>query len=181
MMTPENTYRTPQGKSRCRTCRNDRSRESSRRKYKPVTPEERKYRTDLTAPKKCPGCGVVKSLDQFYKDKSQPDGHQGRCIECRKPVMNGSAEQQRKYRILRKYGITIEQYDEMLKSQDGGCAICHKTPDAERYGVLSVDHSHETQEVRGLLCRMCNIGLGQFEDDMIRLQEALDYLQKVGK
>lgn len=54
--------------------------------------------------------------------------------------------------LIAKYGITVEVYDEMVVKQNNLCAICSK-PDTTR---LSVDHSHETGKIRGLLCRKCN-------------------------
>jgi len=72
-----------------------------------------------------------------------------------------------------RYGITDEQYAEMLVRQEGRCAIC-RTPPRDR--ALDVDHDHETGEIRGLLCRNCNKGLGEFRDDAKLIQRAIDYL-----
>lgn len=61
----------------------------------------------------------------------------------------------RAYHLLRKYGITEEQYNALLKKQDGHCALCPRT--VEKSGKkLSVDHNHKTGEIRGLLCYRCN-------------------------
>ncbi len=86
----------------------------------------------------------------------------------------------RKSRLRRKFGITPEDYDAMLASQDGGCAICGvKDPSigmntTRRY--FSVDHNHETGEVRGLLCGRHNTGIGCFQDDATLLAKASQYL-----
>jgi hypothetical protein len=69
-----------------------------------------------------------------------------------------SAKQKRTYRLKYGYGITPEQYDEILADQLWGCAICGKSEK-----ILSVDHSHDTGEIRGLLCTTCNLHLGIFE------------------
>src|SRR5690349_10575214 len=58
-----------------------------------------------------------------------------------------------------KYGITIEIYDEMLKSQDYKCAICKK-PQSKHSRAFAVDHNHKTGKVRALLCDGCNYGVG---------------------
>ncbi len=83
----------------------------------------------------------------------------------------------------KKYGITPEQYDELLALQRGVCAICGQPERSKtRNGhvkALAVDHDHETGEVRGLLCDNCNRGLGHFKDDAERLAAAVAYLRKV--
>ena len=76
---------------------------------------------------------------------------------------------------LHRYGITEKDYDALLASQDGVCAICRLPPD-EKY--LAVDHCHDTKRVRGLLHRTCNSGLGMFKDDVLRLQSAIEYLKQ---
>lgn len=76
-------------------------------------------------------------------------------------------EDRRRYQLRKRYGITPEQYDEMLAEQGGVCAICKGPPDRST-GTgpkrLVVDHNHDTQEVRGLLCWGCNVKLHALED-----------------
>jgi len=81
-------------------------------------------------------------------------------------------QKKRKSYGLRKYGITLADYDAMLARQNGLCAICQKKPDR----TLAVDHCHVTGRVRRLLCLRCNVGLGNFDDDPIRVLEAAAYL-----
>jgi hypothetical protein len=75
------------------------------------------------------------------------------------------------------YGITVEQYDEMLATQSGVCAICAKTCATGR--ALAVDHCHETGKVRGLLCARCNPMLGFANDNIDVLKAAIAYLEVV--
>lgn len=82
----------------------------------------------------------------------------------------------RKYNLRSKYGITPEHFDAMLARQGGGCAICGAALATRAGQRLHVDHDHETDEVRGLLCTHCNVGLGQFRDDPTRLRRAIGYL-----
>lgn len=82
---------------------------------------------------------------------------------------------QREIHLKRRYGIDIEYYDLMSASQGGGCLICGALGEK-----LEVDHSHKTQEVRGLLCGNCNTGLGYFKDDTHSLNMAVAYLDKTG-
>jgi len=81
---------------------------------------------------------------------------------------------QLKSRMKLFYGITLEQYEQMLIEQDHKCAICGEKPER----TLHTDHCHETDKVRGLLCRSCNVGLGHFKDDINRLAAAIEYLKK---
>jgi len=84
-------------------------------------------------------------------------------------------ERLRERQLKHLYGITLAEYNEMLEAQGGVCAICGKTPEANGRR-LSVDHDHEINKNRGLLCRRCNLGLGNFEDDLELLVIAISYL-----
>lgn len=80
--------------------------------------------------------------------------------------------------LLSKYGMTLEEYGDMLEKQDGKCAICGlKAEDNGRYGVLYIDHNHKSWKVRGLLCERCNFGLGIFKDNIDMLRNAAKYLE----
>lgn len=70
-----------------------------------------------------------------------------------------------------RYGITIDQYEEMLQRQGGLCAICHIA-----HEKLVVDHCHGTGRVRGLLCNTCNAGIGYLQDDPLLVFRAVSYL-----
>jgi predicted transcriptional regulator len=78
-------------------------------------------------------------------------------------------------RLARKYGITPEGRKSLLQKQGGTCAICGKKPGG-RHGTLSVDHSHTTGEVRGLLCDKCNLLLGLSGDSAAVLRAAAKYI-----
>lgn len=65
-----------------------------------------------------------------------------------------------KNHLSRKYGLTVEQYEAMLKAQKYRCAICGGKNAKNR---LAVDHCHDTGKVRALLCDPCNQHLGIFE------------------
>lgn len=86
----------------------------------------------------------------------------------------------RLYRI-KKFGLTPEAYDELVRRQEGLCAICGKPESSKRDGItkaLAVDHCHKTGKIRGLLCAKHNTMLGMAEDDPSVLQKMIDYLQK---
>ncbi len=71
--------------------------------------------------------------------------------------------------------MTYQEFKKLLKKQGGKCAICRMFEKKRR---MSVDHCHKTGKVRGLLCRTCNIGLGQFKDNPELLKKAIKYLTK---
>ena len=84
----------------------------------------------------------------------------------------------RDYQLMRKFGLTRQDYDQMLCEQGGGCAICEsENPGSKNKGQFSVDHNHETGEVRGLLCTRCNTALGSFKDNPEFLRRAISYLE----
>jgi hypothetical protein len=79
-------------------------------------------------------------------------------------------EHRENWRLKYHYGITLEQYAEILEAQGGVCLLCQKPPTEKR---LAVDHNHETGLVRGLLHRTCNATLkGAFGDDIYELLKA---------
>jgi len=83
-----------------------------------------------------------------------------------------------KLRYLKtRYGITVEQFEEMERKQKGLCAICGGPPTG-RFDRLHVDHDHLTKKVRGLICFDCNVGLGNFKDSQEFLDRASSYLAR---
>lgn len=81
---------------------------------------------------------------------------------------------------LKRYGLSVEDYDRILEAQGGLCAICGQAEAMKRGDTtweLSVDHDHETGAVRGLLCYSCNQGVGRFRDDPHLLRMAAQYLE----
>jgi len=74
--------------------------------------------------------------------------------------------------LLKQYGMTLEDYEDMAEAQGQRCAICTKFPER-----LVVDHCHQTGIVRGLLCGNCNLALGKFGDTTQGLMRAVEYLE----
>ena len=79
----------------------------------------------------------------------------------------------------RRYGLSYEEWLKMWVCQDGDCAICGE-PFAQ-HSDAHVDHNHDTGEIRGLLCRKCNPGLGNFNDDPKLMIKAIKYLKHFRK
>ena len=81
---------------------------------------------------------------------------------------------QRRYQLKKLYGLSLQQYDTMLESQDGKCAICKEVPKAKN---LCIDHDHDTGTNRGLLCNKCNRGIGYLGDNIQLLKQSIQYLE----
>lgn len=84
---------------------------------------------------------------------------------------------------LRKYGITLDQYNDLRQNQNYKCAICNKHETAVAQGracttdhALHVDHCHSSGKIRGLLCTNCNTILGKCHDNPDVLKNAINYL-----
>lgn len=80
--------------------------------------------------------------------------------------------------LKHKYGLTLEQYQELIKKQKGRCLICRRSFLAKDRKYHVIDHCHKTRMVRGILCRNCNHGLGIFKT-AANLERALEYLKSL--
>lgn len=87
-----------------------------------------------------------------------------------------TAESDRRRLLLRKYGITPEEYAARLREQGGGCAICATAPVGGR--ALDVDHDHDSGRTRELLCSACNLAIGHLRDRPDLALAAASYLMK---
>jgi len=82
----------------------------------------------------------------------------------------------------RRQGLSAEDYQALLKKQQGRCAVCgirdgHRSCRG-RHCRLALDHDHRTGTIRGLLCNNCNRGLGRFKDSVKLLEAAVRYLKR---
>lgn len=126
--------------------------------------------------KVCRVCDQDVPLSDFYPHAGTKDRLHSECKAC---TMTGNAERKtytmkrRSYHLMSRYGITLEQYEEILKAQNGVCAVCFRPP---RGKLLSVDHDHVTGFVRGLLCNGCNLRvIGKHRDGKL-FHSAAKYL-----
>lgn len=152
----------------------------------------------------CTGCELELPLASFSRNLTKKSGVQSHCKDCNAKyrALNDTAIKAKKKerrivdseyvrslgrawwkknsdkirdrRLLSQFGINEQQYQDLLKSQNGVCAICGRPPQKKR---LAVDHSHTTGVVRGLLCSPCNVSLGGFQDSLEILQRAYEYLK----
>lgn len=145
--------------------------------------------------KACSMCGVEKPLNEFSKTKQLKSGYKAHCKTChnninkkyysnednyRRQVLWAKANPEsrkksyRKNKIKKEYGLSWEEYLELVKKFNNQCGICGGKDSIS----LSIDHNHKTGKVRGLLCNNCNNGLGRFKDSTSLLNKAIDYLNK---
>lgn len=83
-------------------------------------------------------------------------------------------------KLLKEYGIDLDEYNEMLENQNHVCKICGNPETKKLNNItwkLSVDHCHETGKIRGLLCSKCNVGLSKFNEDEQLFLNAISYLK----
>lgn len=88
-------------------------------------------------------------------------------------------ENQINSRLLRKYGISLDEYNKLVIVQNNLCAICKKSETKLFRGKpisLAVDHDHKNGKIRGLLCYSCNLGLGLFKDNIDNFKNVIQYL-----
>jgi len=97
-------------------------------------------------------------------------------IETRK-IKTYNPEKRHRNKLRYGYKLSVLQYNLMLAEQNGRCAICG-TVKCDTGRRFAVDHDHETGTIRGLLCRACNQGLGQFKDNPELLSKAFEYLKR---
>lgn len=140
--------------------------------------------------KVCKICGQELPIEQFLPDKKLKSGYRNVCKPCRTKQnrewykKNGARGRRDSWlwKIDKFYGLTEEDFEKLLAEQDGVCAICGQpeTHINRKSGIqtkLSVDHDHETGEVRGLLCRNCNWAIGKLSTEDL-LEKALEYVRK---
>lgn len=134
--------------------------------------------------KYCNGCKQWKPISEFHKtENGNYSEYRAHCKDCRNKRRNeyrrNNPERFKNEILRRTFGITLDEYRKILEKQKGVCAICGKPETSTFKGKLrhlSVDHNHETGQVRGLLCNDCNAAIGFFKDDIEILANAIKYL-----
>ena len=123
--------------------------------------------------RECYECGETKPLNLYTTDKRRLDGYFGNCRACATKVQKKRRTKEiiKNDNLWNMYGIDLEDYKRMYQMQDGKCRICRAD-----FPTLAVDHCHNTSNIRGLLCRGCNVGLGNFKDSIENLRNAIIYL-----
>lgn len=131
---------------------------------------------------RCKLCTYLKKKESNQKLKeTNPLEYAGRWRKYRKTYKENNPETYRrsqlKQALKKKFGITIPEYENMLKTQNYCCAICGIHEDDHRTRLV-VDHCHKTGKVRELLCSNCNTGIGLLKEDIRNLEKSITYLEK---
>lgn len=149
--------------------------------------------------KKCCSCKIEKLLSEFVKDKSKKDEIRNKCKSCcslyHKKYASLNKDKMKAYykkiapirrwrRVKEKYGITQNEYEKLLKQQNNKCAICCRINSKKNTSYLFIDHCHQTNKIRGLLCNDCNLVIGGMGDNYIKvknyMKNCLKYLKTNG-
>lgn len=130
----------------------------------------RKAADIVAAAQACRTCGIEKAASEFRRNYRRESCLDFNCHECVSHINR-----------LARFGLTPDQFNEMLETQNGVCDICERPErviDAHngRVKSLAVDHDHESGVVRGLLCQNCNKGIGNLGDSADILIAAAMYL-----
>jgi len=131
--------------------------------------------------KECKICSEDKPLSEFYKKKDGKLGRDAICTPCRKgryKTHKPTAESKRLYEVKTKYGLSPEEYKDLIEDSNNSCSICGISPDNLEKKWLCVDHDHVTGKVRGLLCNKCNSAIGLLDDNPTLLTNAIKYLKE---
>lgn len=135
----------------------------------------------------CQSC--IDENNAYTKKRRDDRRAAGLCLQCGKPAQKDRVycvehtEQKRVAALgkhLKQYKLTREEFDARLAAQGYRCKICGSPTPRRKNRDWHVDHNHKTEEIRGLLCHPCNIGLGLFGDSPERLRAAATYLEKDG-
>ncbi len=143
----------------------------------------------------CTKCNLEKEFSEFGKMKHGKFGLRAACKLCQneefkqyyknnKSSVNAKNQEwertpkgkiaKRFYYIKKMYGLTKDEWLEMLESQNNSCKICNTYSDD--LGFFHTDHDHDSGKVRGLLCKNCNTILGHAKDNIDILNNAIKYL-----
>lgn len=143
--------------------------------------------------RQCNVCGQTKTAPDLVASKRYRDGYMPLCKPCRneywrkRRAMNPEAKKLhdnyvRRSRLLYDYGMKESDYEAMLKAQGGKCKLCGAKNHGRkaRFRYWNIDHNHTTGAVRGLLCHVCNITIGKYENLVAKIGTTAisDYLKE---
>lgn len=134
------------------------------------------------------GEAIRQGLTTYFTGNPCPYGHideiyvsSGTCKTCQRESSRAYGRRNIKKIVdrfkVRVYGVEPEEFNALLAKQNNLCASCDDVLKLDNRST-HLDHNHKTGKIRGILCHKCNTGLGLFNDDIVRLQKAIEYLRK---
>ena len=138
----------------------------------------------------CSKCKLEKFTSEFHKNKSEKDGYGHYCKQCNNARVNKYNKENYdkiKYtrdKLYKRHGIDKQKFEKILEDQNNKCKICNNELCLSNFKQITIDHDHNCCSgtyscgrcIRGLLCSVCNKGLGMFYDDIELLKSAILYL-----
>lgn len=165
-----------EGLAVCRQCRD------CRKCWWPDLPEgyspSRRFlaiaRARVATAKQCTKCKATKPISEFGNRAGDDQLYRSSCRDC----TNQDRATKQLAQTMASFGLTVDDYFQLLESQGNRCAICKMENLSKnvKHVPFNVDHCHKTGKVRGLLCSKCNLGIGNFNDEIARMESALNYL-----
>jgi len=132
-----------------------------------------------------PGRGRVANMtaEQIERQRERDRKRRNEERNLRRQQNGGQGYQSKSWlgKLKREFGLTAEQFEQMLKMQGYRCAACNNKFagfSGSRSDRLAIDHCHLTGEVRGFLCGACNRTIGHAQDSSRRLRACADYLER---
>ena len=131
--------------------------------------------------KTCSKCGEEKPIDNFYP-------YRPACKVCLREAQRRQRAARPNYHrvsnLKQRYGMSLDEYHSIITNQNFACPICEveisETLGYKEKRPVVVDHNHDTGEVRGILCSMCNMMLGHARENTNILYRAIVYLSERG-
>ena len=120
----------------------------------------------------------IKNEKRRLKYKYDEDYREERLKQAREWQMNNPNK--RKNQRLRQYGISFEEFNFLLEKANNKCEICGYSDMSDKKIFPVIDHCHNSNKVRGVLCSKCNLALGHFNDNIDSLKNAINYLVNKG-
>ena len=141
----------------------------------------------LLETRRCRVCKKEKNLlDEYYLSRKDPTKKSSYSYECKECTVKRTVEYNkvnsetvRSQYLRRNYGLSFDEFESMLSEQNNCCAICGTNKPSKnkgRYKRFHVDHD-KNGKIRGLLCKSCNIALGEVEDNIHTLKSMIQYLE----
>jgi len=181
---------TKSEKYRLNTCKKCSYENQKKRLKSPENIKKIEEKNKLTGNKSCITCNEIKDFSFYHKNPSMKKGISNECKKCsHKRLQEARAKTDYKERfkvynrrscLKSRYGIDDKDFDKMVKNQNNRCLICNEEPKKEKAFQtwnLHVDHCHKTGKVRGLLCHLCNRGIGLFRERHDLLLKAFEYVK----